>query len=99
MTNTYDALVIGTGQAGPSLANRLNAEGLRTAVIERGRLGGCRNLVAGDTSRVIRRKEGNCADHDGGRTDSRGRKAEDASAPAPAHGRSARDQVGKMTGG
>lgn len=40
MTKTYDAIVIGTGQAGPPLAGRLASEGLRTAVVERGRLGG-----------------------------------------------------------
>lgn len=36
----YDAIVIGTGQAGPPLAARLAAEGLKTAVIEREHLGG-----------------------------------------------------------
>jgi pyruvate/2-oxoglutarate dehydrogenase complex dihydrolipoamide dehydrogenase (E3) component len=37
---TYDAIVIGTGQAGPPLARRLAAAGMRVAVIERGAFGG-----------------------------------------------------------
>ena len=37
---TYDAIVIGTGQAGPYLAQRLSAAGLTVAVIERHRFGG-----------------------------------------------------------
>lgn len=40
MSAKYDAIVIGTGQAGPPLAARASAEGWRVAVIERGRLGG-----------------------------------------------------------
>lgn len=36
----YDAIVIGTGQSGPSLAARLVKEGLRTAIIERKKFGG-----------------------------------------------------------
>jgi len=36
----FDAIVIGTGQAGPSLAARLAAAGMKTAVIEREHLGG-----------------------------------------------------------
>ena len=38
--NRYDAIVIGTGQAGPSLANRLASAAMRVAVIERGHFGG-----------------------------------------------------------
>jgi pyruvate/2-oxoglutarate dehydrogenase complex dihydrolipoamide dehydrogenase (E3) component len=38
--NRYDAIVIGTGQAGPPLAERLANAGMRLAVIERGRFGG-----------------------------------------------------------
>jgi len=38
--NTYDAIVIGTGQAGPSLASRLAASGMQVAVIERKLFGG-----------------------------------------------------------
>ena len=36
----FDAIVIGTGQAGPPLARRLVAAGRKVAVIERGHLGG-----------------------------------------------------------
>jgi len=40
MATQYDAIVIGTGQAGPPLAARLGEEGTRTAVIERKLFGG-----------------------------------------------------------
>src|SRR5690242_824307 len=40
MTTSYDAIVIGAGQAGPALAARLAKAGLRTALIERDQLGG-----------------------------------------------------------
>jgi pyruvate/2-oxoglutarate dehydrogenase complex dihydrolipoamide dehydrogenase (E3) component len=40
MSLRYDAIVIGTGQAGPSLAARLAGAGMRVAVVERGRFGG-----------------------------------------------------------
>jgi pyruvate/2-oxoglutarate dehydrogenase complex dihydrolipoamide dehydrogenase (E3) component len=36
----YDAIVIGTGQAGPSLAAKLAGSGLKVAIIERDRFGG-----------------------------------------------------------
>jgi pyruvate/2-oxoglutarate dehydrogenase complex dihydrolipoamide dehydrogenase (E3) component len=36
----FDAIVIGAGQAGPALCARLDGEGLKTALIERRRLGG-----------------------------------------------------------
>jgi len=36
----FDALVIGTGQAGTPLAGALAADGRRTAIVERGRVGG-----------------------------------------------------------
>ncbi|MFL6699285.1 MAG: FAD-containing oxidoreductase [Vitreoscilla sp.] len=36
----FDALVIGSGQAGPSLAVRLAGHGWKTALVERGELGG-----------------------------------------------------------
>ena len=35
-----DAIVIGAGQAGPSMAARCAREGLKTVLIERGPLGG-----------------------------------------------------------
>jgi len=40
MTTPYDAIVIGSGQAGPFLAVRLARAGMRTALIEREHLGG-----------------------------------------------------------
>ena len=45
MTEHYDAIVIGTGQAGPSLAVRLAQAGKKTAIIERKLFGGtCVNV-------------------------------------------------------
>src|ERR1022692_4219834 len=40
MTAAYDAIVIGTGQAGPSLAARLAKPGLKGAIVERKLFGG-----------------------------------------------------------
>ena len=40
MTTSYDAIVIGSGQAGPFLAVRLARAGMKTALIEREHLGG-----------------------------------------------------------
>ena len=40
MTTKYDAIVIGTGQAGPPLAVRLADTGMKVAIIERKRFGG-----------------------------------------------------------
>jgi len=40
MTTTYDAIIIGTGQAGPFLAGRLTTSGMRVAIIERKLFGG-----------------------------------------------------------
>jgi pyruvate/2-oxoglutarate dehydrogenase complex dihydrolipoamide dehydrogenase (E3) component len=40
MNEHYDAIVIGTGQAGPSLAVRIAGAGQRVAIIERDRFGG-----------------------------------------------------------
>ena len=40
MATRYDAIVIGTGQSGPSLARRLTETGRKVAVIERKRFGG-----------------------------------------------------------
>ena len=36
----YDAIVIGTGQAGPALATRLANSGQKVAIVERDRFGG-----------------------------------------------------------
>jgi pyruvate/2-oxoglutarate dehydrogenase complex dihydrolipoamide dehydrogenase (E3) component len=38
--NNYDAIIIGTGQAGPSLAARFSAAGMTVAIIERQKFGG-----------------------------------------------------------
>lgn len=40
MSNHFDAIIIGAGQAGPSLAGRLTAAGQRVAMIERNLFGG-----------------------------------------------------------
>ncbi|MDN0084502.1 FAD-containing oxidoreductase [Crenobacter sp. SG2305] len=40
MTTRFDAIIIGTGQAGPSLAARLSGAGMKVAIIERKFFGG-----------------------------------------------------------
>jgi pyruvate/2-oxoglutarate dehydrogenase complex dihydrolipoamide dehydrogenase (E3) component len=40
MATIYDGIIIGTGQAGPSLAVRLSNSGMKVAIIERKRFGG-----------------------------------------------------------
>src|ERR1700740_3309536 len=40
MATKYDAIVIGTGQAGPPLAVRLGEKGMKGGIIERKRFGG-----------------------------------------------------------
>ena len=40
MATAYDALIIGTGQAGPALAARLAGAGMKVAVIEKAKFGG-----------------------------------------------------------
>jgi pyruvate/2-oxoglutarate dehydrogenase complex dihydrolipoamide dehydrogenase (E3) component len=40
MATTYQAIIIGTGQAGPSLAVRLANSGMKVAIVERSRFGG-----------------------------------------------------------
>lgn len=51
---TYDAIIIGTGQAGPSLAARCAAEGMKTAVIERHLFGGtCVNTGCTPTKALV----------------------------------------------
>ncbi|NIT60087.1 MAG: FAD-dependent oxidoreductase, partial [Aliifodinibius sp.] len=54
MNKKYDAIVIGAGQAGPSLAARLTSEGLHTAIIERNLFGGtCVNTGCIPTKTLI----------------------------------------------
>ena len=54
MSERFDAIVIGTGQAGPALCARLDREGLRTAVIERNLLGGtCVNVGCIPTKTLV----------------------------------------------
>jgi pyruvate/2-oxoglutarate dehydrogenase complex dihydrolipoamide dehydrogenase (E3) component len=50
----FDAIVIGTGQAGPSLARRLAAAGQRVGVVERHRFGGtCVNTGCTPTKTLV----------------------------------------------
>jgi len=54
MAKSYDAIIIGTGQSGPPLAERLSAEGLKTAVIERKQFGGtCVNVGCIPTKTLV----------------------------------------------
>ena len=54
VTRKYDAIVIGTGQSGPSLAGRLAGAGLQVAVIERQRFGGtCVNVGCIPTKTLV----------------------------------------------
>ena len=54
MTKKYEAIVIGTGQSGPSLAARLAQEGLETAIIERKLFGGtCVNVGCTPTKALV----------------------------------------------
>ena len=54
MTTQFDAIVIGTGQSGPSLAQRLTAEGRKTAIIERKLFGGtCVNVGCVPTKALV----------------------------------------------
>ena len=51
---TYDAIVIGAGQAGPSLAAALAGAGMRTAIVERHRFGGtCVNVGCIPTKALV----------------------------------------------
>jgi pyruvate/2-oxoglutarate dehydrogenase complex dihydrolipoamide dehydrogenase (E3) component len=54
MTKTFDAIVIGTGQAGPSMAGRLTAAGMSVAIIERHLVGGtCVNTGCKPTKTLV----------------------------------------------
>ncbi len=52
--NDYDAIVIGAGQAGPALAEKLGRAGRRVAVVERHRVGGtCVNVGCIPTKTLV----------------------------------------------
>ncbi|MBI4204419.1 MAG: FAD-containing oxidoreductase [Betaproteobacteria bacterium] len=54
MAKQHDAIVIGTGQSGPSLAARLTKEGMKTAIIERKLFGGtCVNVGCIPTKTLV----------------------------------------------
>ena len=54
MVEKFDAIVIGTGQAGPSLAARMTQKGMKTAIIERKLFGGtCVNVGCIPTKTLI----------------------------------------------
>jgi len=54
MSEKYDAIVIGTGQSGPSLAVRLASAGRKTAIVERKLFGGtCVNVGCIPTKTLI----------------------------------------------
>jgi pyruvate/2-oxoglutarate dehydrogenase complex dihydrolipoamide dehydrogenase (E3) component len=54
MIKTFDAIVIGAGQAGPSLAGRLTGAGMSVALIERKLIGGtCVNTGCTPTKTLI----------------------------------------------
>jgi pyruvate/2-oxoglutarate dehydrogenase complex dihydrolipoamide dehydrogenase (E3) component len=51
---TYDAIIIGTGQAGPALARRIAGQGMKVAIVERGRFGGtCINTGCTPTKTLV----------------------------------------------
>jgi pyruvate/2-oxoglutarate dehydrogenase complex dihydrolipoamide dehydrogenase (E3) component len=51
---TYDAIIIGTGQAGPALARRLAGSGMTVAIVERKRFGGtCVNTGCTPTKTLV----------------------------------------------
>ncbi|CAH1693169.1 Mercuric reductase [Hyphomicrobiales bacterium] len=54
MARVFDAIIIGAGQAGPSMAGRLTAAGLKVAVIERLHFGGtCVNTGCKPTKTLV----------------------------------------------
>jgi pyruvate/2-oxoglutarate dehydrogenase complex dihydrolipoamide dehydrogenase (E3) component len=54
MTESFDAIVIGAGQAGPPLAGRLTAAGMKTAIVERKLFGGtCVNTGCMPTKTLV----------------------------------------------
>ena len=54
MSNRFDAIIIGTGQAGPALAQRMTGQGMKTAIIERKLFGGtCVNVGCIPTKALV----------------------------------------------
>jgi len=54
MTHSYDAIIIGTGQAGPFLAKRLSQAGMSVAIVERHLFGGtCVNTGCMPTKAMV----------------------------------------------
>ena len=54
MTQVFDAIVIGAGQAGPSLAGRLTSAGMKVALVERKLFGGtCVNTGCRPTKTLV----------------------------------------------
>jgi pyruvate/2-oxoglutarate dehydrogenase complex dihydrolipoamide dehydrogenase (E3) component len=54
MTQSFDAIVIGAGQAGPSLTSRLTVSGMKVALIERDKFGGtCVNTGCMPTKTLV----------------------------------------------
>ncbi len=54
MTRKFDAIIVGTGQAGPALAERLTQVGMKTAIIERKLIGGtCVNVGCIPTKTLV----------------------------------------------
>src|ERR1700754_13271 len=54
MTQTFDAIITGAGQAGPFLASRLTAAGMTVAIVERKLFGGtCVNTGCTPTKTLV----------------------------------------------
>lgn len=54
MSEKFDAIIVGTGQAGPSLAQRMTREGMKIAIIERKLFGGtCVNVGCIPTKALV----------------------------------------------
>jgi len=54
MTKSYDAIIIGAGQAGPSLADKLAGAGMKVAFVERKKFGGtCVNTGCTPTKAMV----------------------------------------------
>ena len=54
MNQFFDAIIIGSGQAGPSFAGRLTASGMKVALVERNLFGGtCVNTGCMPTKTLV----------------------------------------------